>query len=152
MSKLGFVNPTDILIINRKRRLREFRKAFGNLDKEFDKEARQAEQKDLQEQLKNPQEILNMKNVREMEAQLDQPWDNRRRFVDEYGTADDLLYAAPKNDLQSIKTANTNALEFVNQLTPDPALQEARTQTQLLKDLQEKRKKKNRLLKKLRNF
>lgn len=151
MTKYNFTCDKTIDYIERRRRLRAFRKMMGDLEKEYMREAQKAERKDLNVEMKNPEEIFNKSNVKEMESKLNQNWNNQRRFIDTNGSADDLLYAAPTNDIQGIKTANTNALNFTNQLNPSPELTEQKQQTEILKTLRDNRMKKLRAIRRLRN-
>jgi len=151
MVKYNFTCDHTIDHIERKRKLRSFRKMMGDLEKEYMRQSKKAQLKDLNVEMKNAKEIYNKKNVQVMESKLNENWNNERRFIDTNGSADDILYSAPTNDIQGIKTANTNALNFTNQLNPSPELTEQQKQTEILKSLRDNRRKKNRALSRLRN-
>lgn len=126
--------------LNRKVRLRDWRRTMGDLDRQANQEDSLESKVDLNQFMKNPMEVFSKANVQELEMKLREKGNLQREYIDDIGLNQSIVNA-PTNDIEDIKKANAKALEWDSMLSPDASLVSA---AKNLDELRAGRKKKMR--------
>ena len=138
-SLLNYSNKGTLKKLNRKVALRQFRTMMGDLERQANQEDRLEKKVDLKSFMNNPHEVYSKRNVDELNKNLRNVGNLQREYIDDIGL-NQTNKDAPPDDIESIKKANAKALEWDNQLNPDPSLIAQQSTAKSLAERSENRK------------
>lgn len=152
MVRYSFTEGFSLAQIQQREALNAFRKAMGGsrgLEKESMKIIKNDAKQESKAFLSNPEEILDKKNVSQLETELTsnpiaKPWWNT-------GDNEQLDIQGDDNDEKVIQASRTNNLAYENRLQPTPSPEGQASVQRDIRDLLQEQKNKSTMIEKIKN-